>query len=218
MSFTFGSPPPAGQPPAQPAAPAAPNPFGGPPPPQGTFPTQPLNVDAALYGFGDADIDLREPWLPMGSALKVRIDEVKGKAAGRHVGAAVYIRVTCTGISNAGGGNQPAPLPKNANMLPATVGGKYTIRIDGFDKPDAAKFARSDLKLFLIAALEKNGLTAEVAATLPPAEWEKMGRAAFTGALTPAIGQEVIVTTGKVDTKGGFTKQKTTFYPLSAAG
>lgn len=215
--FNFG-PPPGGQPPQTtqtqpaPAAPSA-SPFGAPPPAFGAGPVDPAQ---ALAGFGDAAIDLRDPFLPLGFAGKVRIDSTEGKV-GRNVGYAIYIRCTVTAVANPGGGQQQPPLPKNVNLVPASVGSKYAIRIDGFNKEDAKAFAASDLKLFMIAALERNGLTHERAQTLTPQQWNDMGAAVHAGKLG-CEGAEILVSTSSVGTKAGFAKQKTAFYPLSAAG
>jgi hypothetical protein len=199
--FNWNTPPAAG---ATPAAPSAPAPvgFGGPA-------ARPIDAAQALAGFGEAPIDTRDPFLPLGFAGVVRIDKTEGKTS-RNIGYAIYISCTVTRVANAGGGALSGALPKGANL-----GGKYVMRIDGFGSADAKAFAFSDLKQFMIAALESKGLTPAIAATLPPEEWNKMGTACGAGNLG-ADGCEIAVQAGMVDTKAGFKKQKTLFYPLSA--
>ena len=157
---------------------------------------------------------MRDPFLPFGFAGTVRIEKTEGKTS-RNVGFAIYITCSVTRIANAGGGTCPPPVPKSVNLVPASVGAKHVIRIDGFGKEDARAFAFSDLKQFLIAALESKGFTPAAAATLPAAEWNRMAQACASNALG-IEGAEIAVQQQKVDTKAGQGKQKTLFYPLSA--
>ncbi len=203
MSFNFSAPPAASAGTPAASAPAA-SAFGAPA-------NAPINAAQALAGFGDAEIDLRDPFPPVGFAGLVEVLATEGKG-GRNTGFGIYIRARVTAVASPGGGAHPAI--KNCNPIPAAVGQVYSLPIRGFGKPDAEKFAHSDLKCFIAAALEHKGLTAEVQAGLTPADWAPMGQAAATGQLQ-AEGGIIGIQTSEVLNKGGLGKLKVTFYRKS---
>lgn len=206
MPFNWNQPPAgaAAQAAAQAPAPAA---FGGPP--------QALNVHQALAGFADAPIDVRDPFLPPGAAVIVKLRKTEGRK-GRETGLALYITGEVTAVAAPGGGPEMAQMcagMKSVNLVPARVGSMHSMRIDGFDRENARAFAFSDLKTFILAACESKGLKADTAIT--PDQWNGLANAAFQGQLG-VDGAEFGVRTEVVPTKAGFKKLKHTFYPLSA--
>lgn len=195
--FNFNAPPAAGAP----AAPTQPK-------------NQPMSAAAALAGFGDADIDIRDPMPPVGFSGLVKLLSTEGKD-GRHTGFSVYIRAQVVRVANPGGAG--TGRVKNENRIPATEGTIYTLPIRGFSKPDARAFAMSDLKSFLIAACENKGLTLANSGSLPPGEWDKLGALTADGKLVEQIGTpEFGIQVSEVgkDTNP-FAKLKVQFYPRS---
>ena len=95
MNFNFTNPgqPAATTPETAPTTQPAAGGFGGPPPQAAA----PIDAATALDGFGGAGIDVRDPFLPLGFAGKVRLDSTEAKT-GRDVGFAIYIRMTVTEI------------------------------------------------------------------------------------------------------------------------
>jgi hypothetical protein len=194
MSFNFNAPPPAATAAAIPSAAA------------------PLTAVQALQGFGTAEIDLRDPFPPVGMSALVELIGTEGKST-RQAGFGIYIRAKVIAVASPGGG--ACPKIKGNNPIPASVGTVYTLPIRGFDKPDARKFAMSDLKLALIAILESKGLTQANAGAVPEAEWERMAAAVAAGQLGMEGTQFAISTSevGKPDSP--FAKLKVLFYPKS---
>lgn len=194
------------QPPASP--PASPPAFGGPAPAS--------NPAATFANFGNAQIDVRDPWLPHGFAGEVEVLKTEGKDTFRS-GYGIFFTLKVLDIMQPGGGVGAGKAPTNANLMPAVVGGIYAAKIDGFNKPTAQQFAYSDLKTFIQAALEADGLTPAVAAQLPPDKWTKMAMAVHGG--DPRfVGKRLLVQASAVDTQGGFAKAKYRWLPLSAKG
>lgn len=187
---------------------AAPAPaFGG---PAAAFGGPPVSAEQALAGFGAGNIDMRDPFLPVGFAGEVELIETEGKTS-MDVGPALYIRCKVKQIMAAGGGEANAAAMaglKNPNRSPAVLEGVYTARISGFGKPKAGGFAISDLKLFLIAVLSYTGLTPQT--PVSPEEWDKMGKAAWNSQFGQA-GKRFCLQVGA--TAGAQAKLKYSFYP-----
>lgn len=196
------------------ATPAAPAPasaaFGGPPP-------QVAQIDpaTALRGFGDAPIDIREPFLPVNSAVKARVDKIEPKT-GRDTGFAVYVHVTVTAVATAGGAGSDSGLPAKHHGPGAQQGGKYVARISGFSTENGRNFAFSDLKCLMVACLEARGMSADEAAALPPERWEAAAQAMLAGD-PQFVGVEILIRSTVVQGKNGNTKLKHLFAPLSQA-
>lgn len=211
MSFDWNSPPTAGTAPAQPTA--APPPFSG-PPAGGAFAPRPLRIDEAMAGFGDAPIDVRDPFVPPNFAGRMRVVNTYGKQEDKG-GFALYFIMQVLEVFVAGGGNIAIGNLKNPNMMPAAVGQRLAGRINGFASTTSLKFAQSDTKLFLLAALESDGFTVAKANACPPDVWNKMFKA-ISDSDPRFVGKEVLLQTSIVNLDKQYSKLKLAFAPLSA--
>lgn len=175
----------------------------------------PISVAQALSGFGDAPIDMRDPFLPVGFAGEITTDRTTAQST-RNLGLCLYAYAKVDAVAAPGGGM--VPNLKGCNPSPASVGGMYAIRISGFSKEDARAFAMSDLKAFMWALLEPEFKAQGVGKPeeIPGPTWDQMAQAWAAGDPHFA-GKSCLVQTAIVDSKAGFPKLKVHFYPLSAA-
>jgi hypothetical protein len=110
-------------------------------------------IASAMQGVHDAN--MRHPFLPPDGQYDLTIEDVRA-VNGYKTGLAFYIDVKVNQCN----------LPN----LPAD--GKYSVRISGFNNPDAKGFAFADIKSFCYAALAQNGLTSAWNGT--DGEWTKV--------------------------------------------
>lgn len=173
-----------------------------------------VNPAAVFAGKGGIPIDGRDPFLPIGSVVKLRITETSSQS-GNNTGFSVYIRGTVVAVAQPGGGECPPPVPQSVNSMPAQVGNSYACRINGFDKQTTMNFAISDLKSFIVAALYDDGLRQESDADAE--NWERMMLAVASGDQR-YVGREIIVETTVATNKDRtFAKIKNRFHPSAAA-
>ncbi len=216
--FGFGPPPSGfGAPPGQ--TPAG---FGGPPP-------RAISAAEAMAGFNSDQIESRLPFLPVGCAVRFKVDAAYGKTSPMYP-YAIYIEGTIEHVYTPGGGAEPSPgaWPEKANRMPAQVGARHAIRIDGFGNQKKDKFAREDVGNVLCALFEEQGVSKQW--NPGPAgqdAWLKLIAATFPnfGEPTPsaAVGKSMLVETGVVRTdptrNNGTSRavSKVRFFPLSVA-
>ena len=196
-----------------PAAPAAgPSPFA---PPRAAV-AGPIDVAQALQGFGDAPIDTRDPFLPVGFTGEIEIERTNAQVT-RNLGLCLYAYAKVRGIASPGGGIIEGL--KGCNPSPAVVGGSYAVRISGFNREDARAFAMSDLKAFMWALLEPEFRASGVAtsAEVPAETWDKMAQAWAQGDAHFA-GKTCLAQTSIIESKANFKKLKVNFYAKSAIG